>query len=168
MTTDDLNFTVALALGSNLGDRQAALQKALNSLKSSIDIRAVSPVYETHPAYVLDQPLFLNAVVVGTTKIEPLALLWTVKDIEREIGREPTYRYGPRVIDIDILTHGTSIINTPELILPHARLHERGFVLRPLSDAAPEWRHPVSGKSAQELLDLLPPKPMTCLGPILS
>jgi len=166
--TDNPLSPVALALGSNLGDRLEFLRRAKKALGACIDIKAVSSVYETKPAYVTDQPPFLNAVVLGTTKLEPLALLWTVKDIENELGRTPTFRYGPRVIDIDILFYGDAILETPELKIPHARMHERDFVLHPLSELAPDWKHPKIGKTASEMLTLLPSATMPCLGPILA
>jgi len=166
--TDNPLSPVALALGSNLGDRLEFLRRAKKALASCIDIQAVSSVYETKPAYVSDQPPFLNAVVFGTTKLEPLALLWTVKDIENELGRTPTFRYGPRVIDIDIIFYGDLVLETPELKIPHVRVQERDFVLRPLSEAAPNWKHPKTGKTASEMLALLPSVTMPCLGPILS
>jgi 2-amino-4-hydroxy-6-hydroxymethyldihydropteridine diphosphokinase len=159
---------VALALGSNRGDRLGFLRKAVKALASCVEVTALSPVYETAPAYVADQPVFLNAVVLGTTKLEPLPLLGAIKDIEKEIGRMPTYRYGPREIDIDMVSYGDLILETPELTLPHPRLQERDFVLRPLSDIAPEWRHPITGKTATEMLALLPVGDMTCLGRLLS
>ncbi len=162
------SIPVALALGSNLGDRLGSLQRAVKALAACVDVKAMSKVYETPAAYILDQPVFLNAVVAGTTKLEPLPLLWAVKNIEREIGRTPTFRFGPRVIDIDIIYYGDVILETPELTLPHARMHERPFVLKPLSDVAPEWTHPKIGKTVAEMLTLLPNCEMTDLGRLLS
>jgi 2-amino-4-hydroxy-6-hydroxymethyldihydropteridine diphosphokinase len=152
----DASYPVILAFGSNLGDRLGALRAAIKAVATYMDIKAVSPVYETLPAYVLDQPAFLNAVCIGTTKVEPLALLWAIKDIESQVGRQPTYRYGPRVIDVDLIAHGDSVIATHELTLPHPRIEERDFVLRPLADIAPQWRHP-NGKTVAEMLAQLPP-----------
>lgn len=147
---------VALALGSNLGDRMAALRAACVALAPFVRLGGLSPVYETAPAYVTDQPAFLNAVVLGTTALEPEILLATVKAIEREVGRQPTFRYGPRVLDIDILFYDSVRRDTPGLTLPHPRLAEREFVLRPLADVAPAWIHPVTGKTAGALLAALP------------
>ncbi len=154
---------IALSLGSNTGDRLASLKNAVEALAPYIEITAKSKIYETPPAYVSDQPAFLNAAVIGTTKLEPLALLWFLKDIESEIGRLPTFRYGPRVIDIDIVFYGDTILETPELTLPHPRLAERDFVLRPLSDIAAAWKHPQSGKTVAEMLALLPDTNLPCI-----
>ena len=158
---------VALALGSNLGDRLGNLRRTVKVLASCVKLTDFSPVYETAPAYITDQPVFLNAVVLGTTHLEPLPLLWAVKDIEREIGRTPTFRFGPRVIDIDILFYADLILETPELTIPHARLHERDFVLQPLSDVAPDWTHAKRGQTVAEMLALLPESTMSCLGKLL-
>lgn len=147
---------VCLSLGSNLGDRLANLRAANKALAPYVTLTNVSPIYETAPAYVTDQPYFLNAAVTGHTSLDPHALLYTVKSIERDIGRQPTYRYGPRVIDIDILFYDSLHLATPELNVPHALIAERPFVLRPLADIAAEWKHPVSGLSVRTMLDALP------------
>ncbi|MFA5041437.1 MAG: 2-amino-4-hydroxy-6-hydroxymethyldihydropteridine diphosphokinase, partial [Bdellovibrionales bacterium] len=107
---DNSSFHVALALGSNLGDRLDSLRKAVKTLSSCIKVVAASNVYETAPAYIVDQPVFLNAAVIGTTHLEPLPLLWALKNIEKEIGRTPTFRFGPRVIDIDILFYDSLVL----------------------------------------------------------
>ena len=166
--TDKPPIPVALALGSNLGDRLDYLRKTVKALASCVEITALSPVYETAPAYVTDQPVFLNAVVAGTTKLEPLALLWAIKNIEREIGRTPTFRFGPRIIDIDILFYDDLVIETPELTIPHARMQERDFVLQPLRDIAPEWKHSKTGQTVSEMLALLPGSTMACMGKLLA
>ena len=105
--------------------------------------------------------------MLGTTRLEPLALLWTLKNMENEIGRMPTFRYGPRVIDIDILFYGEQIIKLPELTIPHARMTERDFVLRPLNTIAPNLRHPANGQTVAEMLSQLPDSNMPCLGMVL-
>ncbi|MDD5586996.1 MAG: 2-amino-4-hydroxy-6-hydroxymethyldihydropteridine diphosphokinase [Alphaproteobacteria bacterium] len=155
MTTKALH-KVAIALGSNIGDRLANLRRACAGLARYMTIAAKSPVYETAAAYVTDQPDFLNAAVTGETALDPQALLFTVKQIEREIGRQPTYRYGPRAIDIDILFYDGLRLTTPELTLPHALLAERTFVLRPLSDIAADWPHPGTGITVGAMLKALP------------
>ncbi len=149
-------FHVALALGSNLGDRISYLRRAVEALKTYMEVEAVSPVYESPAAYVTDQPVFLNAALIGATRLSPLALLWQIKAIENEIGRQPTYHYGPRAIDVDVIFHGDTVMETPELTLPHPRLAERDFVLQPLTDIAPNWPHPTTGQIIQTLRNALP------------
>ncbi|MDD3182003.1 MAG: 2-amino-4-hydroxy-6-hydroxymethyldihydropteridine diphosphokinase [Alphaproteobacteria bacterium] len=148
---------ICLALGSNLGDRLAIMRATCEALAPYVTVTARSAVYETHPVYVTDQPLFLNAVVRGTTTLDPMGLLYTVKDLEIELGRRPTFRYGPRIIDIDIIFYDQLALHTTELSIPHSLMAERVFVLEPLADVAAEWVHPVLNKSVRELLAVLPP-----------
>ncbi|HUY69054.1 MAG TPA: 2-amino-4-hydroxy-6-hydroxymethyldihydropteridine diphosphokinase [Alphaproteobacteria bacterium] len=155
---------VALGLGSNLGDRMENLRGAVRALAPYVTVTATSPVYETAPVYVGGQPAFLNAAVTGTTGLPPLALLRALKDLEAELGRMPTFRYGPRAIDIDIIFYGDEVLATPELTLPHPRLQEREFVLRPLTDIAPGWRHPANGLTVAEMLARVPSSNPSCLG----
>ena len=151
-----VSHSVYLALGSNVGDRLAALRAARDELKPYLTITATSKIYEALPAYVSDQPAFLNAVISGTTMLDPQILLYTVKAAERKIGRTPTFHYGPRIIDIDILFYDDLQLQTTALTLPHPRLAERIFVLRPLADIAPDLQHPGNGKTVYEMLDMLP------------
>lgn len=144
--------TVFLALGSNLGDRLDNLKTAIRRMSPRVQVIAESPIYETPPWGYLEQPAFLNQVVQGNTRLKPETLLTYLKQLEIEMGRTPTVRYGPRLIDIDILFYDDLILDKPNLAIPHPHLHERAFVLVPLADIAPEYPHPVSGKTTRQLL----------------
>jgi 2-amino-4-hydroxy-6-hydroxymethyldihydropteridine diphosphokinase len=146
---------VYLALGSNLGDRMGNLASAAERLSESITIRKVSSVYETEPVYYKEQPLFLNATLSGLTELDPFDLLRFVKSIESELGRQPSFRNAPRLIDIDILFYGDRVIDTLELTIPHPRIAERAFVLVPLGEIAPEMVHPLIHKKVKDLLSMV-------------
>ena len=143
---------IFLGLGTNLGDRENNLRIAVERLSGSMDIRSISPVYETEPQGYEEQPLFLNAAVSAVTGMAPPDLLDTVKRIEKDMGRKPDFRNAPRIIDIDILFYGDSVIETARLVIPHHRIAERAFVLAPLADIAGDFVHPVLKKSIGELL----------------
>src|SRR5262249_37944608 len=135
--------TVYLALGSNLGDRESNLQRAIDLIPTAgIVLTRASPVYETKPMYLTDQALFLNLVVEGQTDSYPRLMLRKLQHIERMLGRKRIVANGPRTIDIDIVLFGRFVVNAPELVIPHPRIAERQFVLAPLADLAPDLRHP--------------------------
>lgn len=142
---------VYLALGSNLGDRAANLHAACRALSPQVQIERASPIYETDPWGYADQPPFYNQVLRARTELEPLALLNFLKQTETRLGRQPSVRYGPRLIDLDILFYNDQVLQTDALTLPHPRLHERSFVLIPLKDLAADLRHPVLGQTVREL-----------------
>jgi 2-amino-4-hydroxy-6-hydroxymethyldihydropteridine diphosphokinase len=146
------SITVYLALGTNLGDRMANLKAAIAALPPFVHILTCSRVYETEPWGFTDQPAFLNQALAGETDLSPSDLLAHLKNLEIALGRIPTFRYGPRQIDIDILFYDDLVLETPTLVLPHPRLHERAFVLAPLADIAPNLLHPRLRKSVRELL----------------
>lgn len=148
----DKPHSVFIALGSNLGDRLANLRAAILRMPPAVRVLRQSPIYETAPWGFLDQPDFLNQVILAETDLPPLNLLEYLKSIEVALGRTPTFRYGPRLIDIDILLYDDLVFETPYLIIPHPRLSERPFVLFPLADLAPHLRHPLTQKTVQEML----------------
>ena len=142
---------VYLGLGSNLGDRKANLEKALQLLGERLNIEQVSSLYETEPVGHKEQPLFFNSVCRAETELGPLQLLSLIKGIETTLGRVPSFTSGPRSIDVDILFYEDLSMETMDLTIPHPRIAERAFVLIPLLEIAPQLAHPVSGESIKDL-----------------
>ena len=152
--------TVYLALGTNLGNREDNLKKALLLLGKKMPVVAKSWVYQSAPMYVPEQPAFLNMVCSVKTDLSAPDVLRYAKTIELEIGRTPTYRNGPRVIDVDVLFYGDEIIHVknPDLTIPHMRYAERTFVLQPMVDINPDFVCPKTGKTMQSQMDELSKK----------
>ena len=145
--------TAYLSLGSNVGDREANIRRALQGLASpEIHIKRVSSLYETEPQDVRQQPWFLNLVAEIETVLFPMQLLNRIQKVEKELGRKRIIEKGPRTIDIDIVVFGNFVIDTPRLTVPHPRMQDRRFVLEPLAELASDLRHPVSRRSVREML----------------
>lgn len=155
---------IYLAFGANLGDRAATLRAARARLSPGVDVVRCSRVYETPPWGDQNQPAFLNAVCHGCTTLSPLELLAYLKTIERELGRVQTRRWGPRVIDLDILFFDDLVLNTSDLTIPHPLLHRRAFVLQPLHEIAPSLQHPVLHASVAALAARIVPDGVPILG----
>ncbi len=147
---------VYLSLGSNVGDRQANLGKAVERLERKGRVVSVSSFYETEPVEFTHQAWFLNCAVSVETAETPEQLMATILQIEQEMGRQRVQPKGPRTIDIDILLIGDKVIDSPELTVPHPAMHKRRFVLEPLAEIAPTVLHPILKKTILELLRVLP------------
>lgn len=148
--------SVYLGLGSNVGDRAANLNLALYQLGQHIVIVTVSSVYETEPVGYAEQPPFLNAVCLATTSLSPRQLLHLTQTTETMLGRQPTFRNGPRPIDIDILLYGELQLHADDLVIPHRALPDRLFVLAPLAEIAPDLMHPTIGQTIRQLAESCP------------
>lgn len=147
-----------IGLGSNLGDRQENLRRAIDLLNTieGIDVKRVSPVYESEPwGPVKDQPDFLNAVIEVSVEKDAHELLCICQRIEQRMGRAPAEKWGPRKIDMDLLYCGFLVVKDSKLVLPHPRIAQRFFVLKPLSDLAAQWKDPVTRKTVIQMLDQL-------------
>ena len=152
---DGVATPVAIALGSNLGDREATLHAAVAALHPLIQLLRVSSFHETAYVGAEPQPPVLNGAAVGETTLSAHLLLERLLEIEREHGRTRPYGGAPRTLDLDLILYGESTIDEPGLVVPHPRFRERRFVLEPLGEIAPGWRDPVTGKTMTELLDRL-------------
>jgi len=145
-----------IGIGSNLGDREFNCKQAIGLIgQKGITVSKESSLYETKPWGVTDQPLFLNMAIEIETYLKPFELLRTLKDIEKEIGREETFLWGPRIIDLDILLYDNYIVNEKGLRIPHPHMQDREFVLRPLREIAGDVTHPLLLLSIEELLQRL-------------
>lgn len=157
-----MKYNVYLSLGSNVGDRASNLRDAIAALrKNGIDVTQISSMYETEPVDYLDQPWFLNMAVAGETQLASSALLEALREIETQMGSKKLIAKGPRLIDMDVLLYGNEVIDTPELQIPHPRMHLRRFVLEPLAEIAPDVRHPVFRLTVAEMLARTPDKSVT-------
>ena len=146
---------VFIAIGSNLGDREDNVKTALQLLKKKMRLLKVSSTYETEPMYVEDQNWFLNCVAKVETDLPPRKLLGYLKDTERRMGRQRGVRYGPRIIDMDILFYGEEVVIQKDLEIPHPKIQERPFVLIPLVEIEPNHIHPLQQKTVLKLLSEL-------------
>lgn len=155
-----------ISTGSNLGDKLENCREALAGLDrtDTVQIESISRFYSTEPMEYFDQPWFVNAAVKIRTSLAPADLLAVLKSFEVEYGRvDSGVRFGPRPLDFDIIFYNDSIIETEQLIVPHPRMHNREFVLRPISDLAPDLIHPVFNKSIRRLLDELNTQNQQCI-----
>lgn len=143
---------VAIALGSNLGDRDRCLRDAIEALEPSVTHLRVSAFHDTAPVGVGPQPRFLNAAATGQTALSARAMLDTLLAIERRFGRERPHAGAPRTLDLDLILFGDAVVNEPGLAVPHPRFRERRFVLEPLAEIAADWVDPVTGRTVGELL----------------
>jgi 2-amino-4-hydroxy-6-hydroxymethyldihydropteridine diphosphokinase len=144
-----------ISVGSNIGDRKANCQSGIEAVAASgsVELTGVSKFYETEPVDYVDQDWFVNAVLRIETALAPLQLLNTLKDIEKTAGRsESALRFGPRILDLDILLFNDRVMKTDRLVIPHPRMHERRFVLKPICDIDPSVVHPLLKRSVQAIM----------------
>ena len=165
-----MSADVFIGLGGNLGDVRATFGQAIEKIGEAASVTAVSSLYRSKPYGFSDQPDFLNAVLRASTQLSPHALFAKLQAIETELGKRVLRENGPRAIDLDLLFHGDLVLKSNELEIPHPGIPERDFVLLPLVDLDPDFRHPILNRSAQELLDSLAsryvkgsPEPGNCL-----
>ncbi len=153
--SEDKN-TAVIAVGSNIGEKVENCRKGIAALKASgmLELVRQSGFYLTEPVGYADQAWFVNSVLIAHTRLAPFEMLQFLKKMERQFGRiDGGIRNGPRVLDFDIIFYNDWVIEARELIVPHPRMQERGFVLRPLCDIAPDWVHPIFQKSVRRLLE---------------
>lgn len=149
--------TAFLSIGTNIGDRLANIKAAIAALSPAVCLVDSSPVYETLPWGYTDQNSFLNQVLKVETDLDPQGLLAYLKSLEKKLGRKKTFRYGPRLIDLDILFYDDLVIEMPELTIPHPHMTERAFVIVPLLDLAPGLIHPKLGKTVKDIAEKVDP-----------
>ncbi|TCL64214.1 2-amino-4-hydroxy-6-hydroxymethyldihydropteridine diphosphokinase [Hydrogenispora ethanolica] len=165
MTQYDRQTKIVIALGSNLGDCSANLEQAVRKMEAFFGAPLVcSSVYRSEPVEVRDQPWFLNQVAYFETDapLPPLVILKNLKAIEAQMGRIPGARYGPRLIDLDLLFYGDWVLETANLTVPHPKLEERSFVLMPLVEILPDFIHPRTGIPLTEILEQNRPRLARC------
>jgi len=149
---EDQVIPVYISLGSNLADRKSNLEAVRSALPPAVVVQEASSIYETEPWGYADQPDFLNQILLAETQLTATDLLAYVKDLEIAIGREPSFRFGPRLVDIDIIFYGDQSIQEPDLEIPHPRFRERAFVLVPLAEISPDLLIPGTDQSVSDLL----------------
>ncbi len=155
MHQEQASFQAIIALGSNIGDSKTTLNEAVTHISKVSKLTHQSSVIQTKACYVTDQPDFLNQVIIVLTALPLEEFFSFLQDLEKKLGRTPTFHHGPRVIDIDLLYYQNEIVNTPHLTLPHPGVQERLFVLEPLCEIMPEWVCPLTGVDMKTALDNL-------------
>lgn len=155
--------TVYLGLGSNIGDSRANITQAIQLLGTVVQKIKQAPFYTSKAVGYTDQPDFINTAISGRTGLSPEELLEFIGQVEQQVGRTASFRWGPREIDIDIIFYGNRVLATDSLVIPHPRLRDRDFVLRPLNDLDPGMIDPASGQTVQQLLNKIGPSQRSIL-----